>query len=219
MLTGVFTCFEHRRGVGVQGKSEGGEAHDTRLDGCTDTRRPGLCKPRRRHAAAGHHRSRQVERRPPAAHTRPGNGPCRSEAPRRGRSGHRGWPRSRGRAAPGSGGSRRHPAGTLPAVRRAGSAGHQRGHEEPRLGATAAHAPKKRFPPRHQSAPRSRGHGPPSARRGTRLLPRLCSWSTTPAATTPGPGTMAVPRVGRVPPVPSRGKAGPRSRGSGGWGS
>jgi hypothetical protein len=41
-VTAVFTCFEHKIGVGVQGKSNGGDAYETLLDGFTDTRRPGL---------------------------------------------------------------------------------------------------------------------------------------------------------------------------------
>jgi hypothetical protein len=41
-LTAVFTCFEQKIGVGVQGKSNGGDGYETLLDGFTDTRRPGL---------------------------------------------------------------------------------------------------------------------------------------------------------------------------------
>jgi transposase len=76
---------------------------------------------------------------------------------------------------------------------------------------------KKRFTPRHKSAPRCSGSGPPSARRSQRLLPRRWSLSTNPAVTTPGPGTMAVPLGGGVPLGPSQCNAGHMSRWSGRW--
>lgn len=77
---------------------------------------------------------------------------------------------------------------------------------------------KKRFTPRHKSAPRCRSRGPPSVRRSPSLMRTPWSLSTNPAAIKLWPGTMAVPRAGGVPPVPGRCNAGDMSPWSGHWG-
>jgi hypothetical protein len=139
------------------------------------------------------------------------------QAPWRGRSGPNGCQWDRGGAGPGARGARRHPECTLPAVRGALSAARPYCHEESRRGAAAAAAHKKHCTPRHKRARRCRDSGPPSARRGQRLLPRRWSWSTHPAATTPWPGRMAGPLGGRVLLARSPCHAGHLSRWSGRW--